>query len=320
MPATLLRPQPFRRPRFRRVEEPPPFQLTARDVAILHAVARYRFLSSTLIIRLIGGSQQQILRRLQLLFHHGYLDRPTSQVAQLAHAFDFGNRPFVYGLGRAGAQVLAEAGIPVKEKLDWTTKNARATAQFLAHTIETAETMIGFELACREEGAPELIDHHDLLPYLPEETREDDAPFHARVQLKTAREALTIGVIPDRVFSLAFPDRTRLNFALELDRGTMDIKSRQLVGKSSFRRKLLGYYQLRREGLHTTQWGFKAFRVLTVTPSEKRIENMLAVQREIVGAQGSNLFLFTTPKRLSEKSPLADVWVTGKGAVTALLP
>ena len=120
-----------------------------------------------------------------------------------------------------------------------------------------------------------------------------------RVALKTAREALTIGVIPDRVFSLAFEDRTRLNFALELDRGTMDIKSRQLVGKSSFRRKLLGYYQLWKEGLHTSQWGFKAFRVLTVTPSEKRIENMIAVQKEIVGEQGSNLFLFTTPTRLS---------------------
>jgi hypothetical protein len=53
--------------------------------------ARYRFLSSTLIIRLIGGSAQQILRSLQLLFHQGYLDRSTSQVAQLAHAFDFGN-------------------------------------------------------------------------------------------------------------------------------------------------------------------------------------------------------------------------------------
>jgi hypothetical protein len=38
--------------------------LTPRDVAILHAVARYRFLSSTLIIRLAGGSSQQILRRL----------------------------------------------------------------------------------------------------------------------------------------------------------------------------------------------------------------------------------------------------------------
>jgi hypothetical protein len=319
MPATLLHSQPFRLPRFRRADEPPPFQLTARDLAILHAVARYRFLSSTLIIRLIGGSQQQILRRLQGLFHHGYLDRPTSQVAQLAHAFDFGNRPFVYGLGRAGAEVLAEAGIPLKEKLDWTTKNARATAQFLAHTIETAETMIAFELACRAEGALELIDHHDLLPYLPAETREDDEPFHVRVTLSIAPKPITIGVVPDRVFSLASQDRTRFNFALELDRGTMDIKSRQLIGKSSYRRKLLGYYQLWKEGLHTRQWGFQSFRVLTVTPSEKRIENMLAVQREIVGEQGSNLFLFTTPKRLKEKSPLADVWVTGKGAVTGLL-
>ena len=194
MPATLTRPTSLRRPRFRRVETPPPFQLTARDLAILHAVARFRFLSSTLIIRLVGGSSQQILRRLQLLFHHGYLDRPTSQVAQLAHAFDFGNRPFIYGLGRAGAHVLAEAGIPLKEKLDWTTKNARATAQFLAHTIETAETMIAFELACRAEGAPTLIDHHDLLPYLPEETRDDDAPFHARVTLKTSRETEKTGV------------------------------------------------------------------------------------------------------------------------------
>ena len=319
MPATLSRPTSFRRPRFRRVEEPPPFQLTARDVAILHAVARYRFLSSTLIIRLIGGSSQQILRRLQLLFHHGYLDRPISQIAQLAHAFDLGNRPFVYGLGRAGAQTLAEAGIPLKEKLDWKTKNARATAQFLAHTIETAETMIAFELACRADGALQLIDHHDLLPYLPEETREVDEPFHARVTLNIAPKPISIGVIPDRVFSLVFADHTRFNFALELDRGTMDIKSRQLAGKSSFRRKLLGYYQLWREGLHTSKWGFKAFRVLTVTPSEKRIENMLAVQREIVGEQGSNLFLFTTPKRLADKSPLADVWVTGKGAVTALV-
>lgn len=319
MPVALSHPQPLRRPRFRRVDDPPPFQLTARDFAILHAVARFRFLTSTLIIRLIGGSPQQILRRLQLLFHHGYLDRPTCQVAQLAHAFDFGNRPFVYGLGRVGAQVLAEAGIPLKEKLDWTTKNARATAQFLAHTIETAETMIAFELACRAEGAPSLIDHHDLLPSLPVATRDEDAPFHVRVTLKAARETLAIGVVPDRVFSLAFKDQTRPNFALELDRGTMDIKSRQLAGKASFRRKLFGYYQLWREGLHTSRWGFKAFRVLTVTPSEKRIETMIAVQREIVGEQGSNLFLFTTPKRLAETSPLAEAWVSGKGAQTALL-
>jgi hypothetical protein len=319
MAASVSSQPPFRRPRFKRVDAPPPFQLTARDFAILHAVARFRFLSSTLINRLAGGSSQQVLRRLQLLFHHGYLDRPKAQIAQLAQVFEFGNRPFIYGLGRAGAHALAEAGVPLKEKLDWTTKNARATALFLAHTIETAETMIAFELACRAEDAPRLIDHHDLLPYLPQATQEEEAPFHVRVTLKRNRDEVAIGVIPDRVFSLAFADQTRLNFALELDRGTMDIKARQLVGKSSFRRKLLGYHQLWKERLHTERWGFRSFRVLTVTPSEKRIENMLAVQREIVGEQGSNLFLFTTPKRLQSHSPLGPVWTSGKGEMTGLL-
>jgi hypothetical protein len=46
---------------------------------------------------------------------------------------------------------------------------------------------------------------------------------------------------------------------------------------------------------------------------------LIAVQKKIVGEQGSNLFLFTTPRRLAEKSALSDVWVTGKGGVTGLL-
>jgi hypothetical protein len=320
MSETLTAPSITRLPRFRRVDAPPPLQLTARDYAIIHVVARFRFLSSAQITRLIGGSQQQILRRLQLLFHHAYLDRPASQRVQLAHVLDDGNRPFVYGLGRRGAKVLAETGAAISDKLDWTTKNARASALFLAHTIETAETMIAFDLACRGDGAPRLLDQHELFPHLPEETRAGRDPFrcYVAVRVKEHKTPITIGVVPDRLFSLAFADQTRLNFALELDRGTMDVKAKKLVGKSSFRRKLIGYFQLWQEKRHTERWGFKSFRVLTVTPSEKRLENMIAAQRQIVGAAGSNLFLFTTPQRLTAKSPLADVWVSGKGEPVAL--
>src|SRR6516225_7414970 len=70
MPATLTPSQSSRRPRFRRVEEPPPFQLTRRDVAILHAVARYRFLSSTLIIRLVADHGDAV---------HGGLERKDTR-------------------------------------------------------------------------------------------------------------------------------------------------------------------------------------------------------------------------------------------------
>jgi hypothetical protein len=99
----------------------------------------------------------------------------------------------------------------------------------------------------------------------------------------------------------------------------MDIKSRRLVGKSSFRRKLLGYWQLWQADRHTERWGFKSFRVLTVTPSQARLANMIAAQKEIVGAAGSNLFLFTTPERLAAQTPLARVWISGKGEEISLV-
>jgi hypothetical protein len=317
---TTTNSHPFRRPRFQRVETPPPFRVTARDIAIVHAVARFRFLTSTQIIHLTGGSAQQILRRLQLLFHHGFLDRPKIQSALLAHVLDLGNQPFAYGLGQSGANLLAAQGIPIRDDIDWATKNKRAVALFLAHTIDTAESVIAFELACREHEALELIDHHDLLPDFPEETRGDETPFQAHVRIKIEGKRSQIGIVPDRLFSLARGLRTRSDFALECDRGTMDIKAKKLIGKSSYRKKLIAYYQLWKDDLHTKRWGFNAFRVLTITSSEKRMQNMIAVQREIVGEQGSNLFLFTTPERLKDKSPLADVWVSGKGETIALLP
>lgn len=122
------------------------------------------------------------------------------------------------------------------------------------------------------------------------------------------------------MFSLVLPDSTRVNFALELDRGTMDINARRLVGKSSFRRKALGYWHLFKEGIHASRWDFKAFRVLTVTTSEKRIENMIKVQKEIVGEQGSRLFAFTTLDRLAACTSLTDeVWIDGKSQPAALL-
>lgn len=47
-------------------------------------------------------------RSLRLLFDHRYLDRPASQRIGLAEE---GPRPFVYGLGKKGAQALRQHGI-----------------------------------------------------------------------------------------------------------------------------------------------------------------------------------------------------------------
>lgn len=116
-----------RAPRYQRREEPPPFQLTSRDLRILADVARHRFLSSEHLTALDGGSRQNLLRCLRVLFDHGYLDRPY---AQLAHLPLTGPRPMVYGLGRRGAQALAEHRGANATGTDWTERNKRAGASF----------------------------------------------------------------------------------------------------------------------------------------------------------------------------------------------
>ena len=92
-----------RLPRFRRVASVAPFRLTERDHEILRLIHRHRFLRSHQIIILIGGSAQQLSRRLQLLFHHGYLERPR---AQLQYYERNGSQTIAYGLGNKSGSLL----------------------------------------------------------------------------------------------------------------------------------------------------------------------------------------------------------------------
>ena len=295
-------------------------RLTSRDMDIVRAVARFRFLTAAQIVRLVSGSDQQIGRRIRVLFFHGFLDCPRVQRSQLAHVFEAGNFPLIYGIGQQGAHLIALHEPWINPKHDWTTNNGRVTAPFLAHTTETADVIIAFQNACAAR-ALRLIDHHQLLPMMPEETRRprrNHNPFKLKPTFTPPRENanIVVGVVPDRLFSLAAGEE-RTNYALELDRGTMDVDAKTLVGKSTIRRKILGYWHAWKQDLHTTQWGFKSFRVLFVTPSEPRLSNMLALQRAITNG-GSNLFLFSTPERLDAAGPLGSAWISGNGTLLAL--
>ena len=205
---------------------------------------------------------------------------------------------------------MADRGNPIDHRLDWTAKND-TTDYFLAHTLAVAETMLQFELATRD-GAARLVDHHELLPDMPERTRSARDPFCLRVAIRHQDKALTIPVVPDRLFALVYPDNTTHNFALELDRGTMDIWANRLVGKSSIRRKLIGYFHGREQKRIAETWGFKSFRVLTVTTSDSRIESMLKAQRRVAPDCPPGLFLYSTPERIARHGALGPAWVTSK--------
>lgn len=120
-----------RLPRFKRDPDAAgAFQFTKRDLEILRHVAEHRFIRSEWLVSLAGGSRQQVLRRLHLLYHHGYLERPA---AQLDYFHRGGSKSIIYGLASRGAgRLRRDLSMPF-ERMDWTTRNRSVGRLFLEH-------------------------------------------------------------------------------------------------------------------------------------------------------------------------------------------
>jgi hypothetical protein len=287
--------------------------LTPRDLKILRAVHRHRLLRSTQLLALLDGSRQATLRRLQLLFHHGYLDRPPMQLDWYSR----GSEPLAYALGNRGADILEAEGVARPRGIRWDTKNRNLSRVFLHHTLAVAEVMVTFEAACRGCEGVQFISPEEVLARAPAETRRLPLPFRWQVEAHHGGKPHRLGVEPDKVFGLHFQDapenRRHAFFFLEADRGTMPVR-REGLGQTSFLRKLICYHETWRQGLHKTYLGIPNFRVLTVTASRERVGHMVEACRSLPGG-GSRLFLFTRQEDL-----LTHEWVNGRGEKVRLLP
>ena len=264
-------------------------RLTERDREILKHVHRHRFLRSAHLVALVTGSRQQTLRRLQLLYHHGFLERPRCQIDYYHRA---GSRPMVYGLGNKGAGLLKrEQALPF-HRLDWPHKN-RVERFFLEHALLVADFMVLLETACRNRRDIRLLTEDDL--QLRDEAVAPRNPFRWRVSIPGASKC---GVIPDRVFGLESSNGSRSWYLLEADRATMPVRRRNLE-QSSFRRKVLAYQATWERNFHRTYFGWQRFRVLTITTDSKRLSAM----QQVCGTlkRGHGLFLFTEASTFREQ-------------------
>jgi len=293
---------PTRLPRFQRVSGLPPVELTGRDREILQQVHRHRFLRSSQIVALLGGSAQHVLRRLQRLYHHGYLERPRAQIDYFHRG---GSRAIAYGLGNKGAAILKrESALPF-HRLDWGAKNRATGRLFLEHALLTSEVMVSLELACRRDGRVRWIPAEEIP--LPEPVRHQREPFKWDVRLASRHK---VGLVPDRVFALEFTgpgnEPVRAFYFLEADRATMPVVRPELT-RSSFHRKLLAYEATWTQGVHRSRWGFNRFRVLTVTSRPGRVRTLVEACSRLERGQG--LFLFTDTEALrTAADPLALLW------------
>lgn len=281
-----------RLPRFRRASSVH-FELTERDLAIIRLVDRHRFIRSPHIISLIGGSRQNILRRLKLLYHHGYLERPRAQL----DSYHAGSHHIVYGLGDKGGKLLQqESG---GTYIPWGEKNRVSGRMFLEHTLFVSDAMATVEMACRDRSI-RLISSDKFLP-----------PGQSSFEWRVATKKHKLGVVPDETFALEFTDANggtkRSYFFLEADRGTMPV-ARQNLTQTSMRRKFIAYAATWRQGLHTSILGLPHFRVLTITASSARLKSLVGECLQLESGQG--LFLFADKSILA--GDILSGWRTAK--------
>jgi hypothetical protein len=291
-----------RLPRFKRAVTIAPIQLTERDREIIRLVHQYRFLRSPQIVVLLADSSQQLLRRLQLLYHHGYLERPR---AQLNYYHQGGSSHIVYGLGNKGWAILKKELGPSFRELSWGEKNRSVGRMFLEHALFVSDVMVALEIACRKNGTIRLLTENQIL--LPGKAQK----FRWKVNINNR---LKLGVIPDRVFALEFRNQSgnnnRAYFFLEADRGTMPVIRRTLY-QTSFYRKLLAYEATWSQSIHRTRFGFHRFRVLTVTTSAERVKSLVDACSKLKSGQG--LFLFADRTVLENPADIfSAIWHTGK--------
>ena len=283
MNSTSLQP---RRRLFRRLEENlPPLTLTERDIAILALVRDYRFINTAQIHALVGGSQHNVTERLSRLFHHGYLDRPAHQRELRAEGY----RIMVYALTPKGAQAMARpSGVPVIVSRHLAEDNRTAKRFYLAHTLMVSQFRACLTLACRQRADLRL-----------RQWRVPERPL-ARVYVG----AETVPIIPDAHFVLEAEDGRLGHFFLEADRGTMS--------QGRFLSKLQAYWQLR--STTSPSGNPRAFRVLTIAQSKRRMENLLTTATNADPRHtGSRMFCFTfeTEYSLDDPDSVFDaIWCT----------
>jgi hypothetical protein len=287
-----------RRPRFKRVSDFLNMRLTDRDRAILAAVSRFRFLTTSHIISLTSGSRQNIIRRLQRLYHTGFLDRPR---AQLPLRFAGELAELVYAPTRNGVvQTAVPGGAAV-----WKKTYRPVTSLFLKHALSVSDALISIEVACRLCG----------VNFVPEQNIFDSTKnikaerLQWRITIKSGRFVEKVGIIPDAVFAVERKDESGIQrrwYFLEADRGTMPLYRRSLR-LSSIRRKALAYSQSRRSKTLKERFGIPGFQVLFVSRSKGRLERMKNVCSEATQGRDTSLFLFVSIDDLKHDETLASL-------------
>lgn len=227
-----------------RAQAPGAFRIQPRDVQILAAVFRHRFLQPAHVHAIFpDGSPANLNRRLKLLYDHGYLERPKAQ-----RPTKILTEEIVYALANKGARFLEGLDHSLDiGRLDWNDRPGKPLGwPYMDHQLHVATFFVALERAAQARGIRlEWPGHYERNKY--------------RIGVPGTEERFH----PDAYFRLVRQDGKEAHHFLEMmrSRKTFDV----------MRDKLLNYFLWWRDGGGRN---FKHFRVLTVTPDEAFMQSL----------------------------------------------
>jgi hypothetical protein len=276
------------------------FTLTARDLSILDLVYRYRFVEARHVRALIGGSGQQVTRRLQGLFHNGFLGRYARR-ERMRLELDPGAPLIAYGLETKGARALERFFATDTEAtpVQWKKEYSRRTEWFLEHQLMISNFRCVLELALRATPDAELV------------TWCQGKRTWLRVSIPESRRRF-VRLAPDAYFVLRRDNEVR-HFFLEADRSTEE--HRRIVDK------FVGYW--RHLDASSTEQGQARRRtnVLMLMTDERRMMNVIDTLRAIPKPKGTNhagkgTFWFATDRVAAIDTPASILDLVWQSAAT----
>ena len=254
------------------------FDLSEKEKDILTALYRFRLMTVYHLIKLTGRKQQNLNSSLRKLEKRGSVCRRQNKKFE----------PFVYSVGVEAAPILASLGLGDREEIHLLARRLHELRTlFDRHFLMVTDIHLTLELACRNSS----IKIHEW---------REGKQLNDFVIIREGNENKKLFVRPDAFFSLDFStptSTTRRYFFLEADRGTTTNKT--------FQNKIKAYWAYYKQDLFTKKYNVSArsFRVITITESEKRAENLCKASKEVLPKGSGNFYYFTPMSNLSDDEP-----------------
>lgn len=237
-------------------------------------------------------------RLLKLLYDSKHIER-IERYQRLSE----GRKPYVYKLTTKGRRALAAWHGTTLKELPCREKDSRLSNDYIEHFMLINDFRVALLRAVDDAtNGARIVTYHDDITLKSTHSQDKMA-----IVLPNGRTEENVILVPDGYFHLTveYPVPWEYHRFLEIDRGTEIGRSGR--GYDDWVRKVQKYRTYtKKNGFYTQRYGVDRVAILTITTSEKRLENLKQISQEL-GAR--NRFWFTTFDQLSPKTILSDaIW------------